>query len=71
MLRIGNAVIATILGGTLPPAKGNSFSPITNCRDDIDSGGVAGWVAGLRFVSTPAALKFDDIAGQGGLERAR
>lgn len=63
VLGAGNAVIATILGGTLPPAGGNQFSGNTNRRVFIDANGFG--ITGLRFSSSQAAFEFDDIAGQG------
>lgn len=63
VLGAGNAVIKTILGGSLPPAGGDQFSGNTNRRVFIDAGGLG--ITGLRFTSTQAAFEFDDIAGRG------
>lgn len=63
VLGAGNSVLATILGGSLPPAGGDQFSGNTNRRVFIDAAGQG--ITGLRFSSTQAAFEFDDIAGQG------
>ena len=58
-----NNVLATITGGTFPPANGNQSSPSTNRRVNLDFAGTTqDNFRKLKFVSNQAAFEFDDVA---------
>lgn len=64
LLDANNNVLATITGGSIPPANGNQSASSTNRRVNIDFGLTGGSFRKLQFVSTQAAFEFDDIAVQ-------
>ena len=64
LLDANNNVLATITGGSIPPANGNQSASSTNRRVNIDFGLTGSSFRKLQFVSTQAAFEFDDIAVQ-------
>ena len=59
-------VLATIMGGSIPPANGNQVNPSSNRRANLAFAGTTqDDFRKLKFVSTQAAFEFDDVAIEG------